>query len=60
MLNENSDGDTQNILEMDSGDGFAQCMSILNTTEVDYKVVKMVCFRLYIGQNPQMHMAHYC
>lgn len=37
-------GGDETILEMDSGDGFAQHMNILNTTEEDLRVPKMVCF----------------
>ena len=37
-------GGDETILETDSGDGYAQHMNILNTTEEDLRVLKMVCF----------------
>lgn len=48
-------GGDETILEMDSGDGFAQHMNILNTTEEDLRVLKMVCFHYRYCQDPQTH-----
>lgn len=50
-------GGDETILEMDSGDGYAQHMNILNTTEEDLRVLKMVCFNYRYCQDPQTHNA---
>lgn len=50
-------GGDETILEMDTGDGIAQHMNILNTTEEDLRVLKMVCFSYRYCQGPQTHNA---
>lgn len=48
-------GGDETILEMDSEDGFAQHMTIFNTTEEDLRVLKMECFNYRYCQGPQTH-----